>query len=106
MADVEFNQENIEGLARKLSALDHLLSEKERELLIAIFAAAVGRTEVPVPSEGRGTLPGTEINQPQGPGPGGRETLSELQRQLLNSYIPGNAPDHPNQGFSDRISGG
>ena len=101
MADVEFNRKNIEDLARKLSALDQSLSEKERELLIAIFAAAVSRTEVP--SKGHGTLPGIETNQPQEPVSGGHETLSELQRQLLNSYIPGRPPEYPNQGFSDRI---
>jgi hypothetical protein len=110
MADVKFKLKDIEALAAKLSALEQFLTRKDRDLLVAIFAAAAGRIEVSDPA-GRtgGTLPATQTKQSQepgpGPGPGGQDPLSVLQQQLLNSYIPGEAPNHPGETFKDRITG-
>ena len=100
MADVEFTTENLVSLAGRLSEIDPPLSDEEQKLLVAIFAAAVGRSKK-VPSEESGTLPGTELNPPGD----GQEDFSELQKQLLNSYIPGIALTKSNHGFYDRITG-
>lgn len=105
MANVTFNQEVINSLADMLDTLNTSLGDEERELLIAIFAAAVGRSGVP--STGSGTLPATDINPSagSGSGSGGTESVKELKRRLLNSYIPGSAPYNENKGWTDRITG-
>jgi hypothetical protein len=108
MADVKFKLKDIEALAAKLSALEQFLTRKDRDLLVAIFAAAAGRIEVSDPAaRTEGTLPATQTKQSQepGPGPGGQDPLSVLQQQLLNSFIPGEAPNYPGQTFKDRITG-
>jgi hypothetical protein len=79
MANLEFNQQELADLAGKLSTLD--LTDQERALLLAIFAAAaerVNQTDV-----GVATLP-------QAGETGEEPTVEDLQQQLLNAYIPGN----------------
>jgi hypothetical protein len=80
MAYLEFNREEIESLIEKLSMLE--FSEQERELLLAIFAAAADRAQQTGP---------TEAKLPQASA--GQETLADLQQQLLNAYTPGNSFD-------------
>jgi hypothetical protein len=90
MADLQFSQQEIEDLAQKLSRIQPSLSERESTLLLAIFAAAADRAKRS-DSGGGATLPGFEIrNPPPAAGTGQQVTLTGLQQQLLNAYIPGN----------------
>jgi hypothetical protein len=91
MADLQFSQQEIEDLAQKLSRIQPSLSERESTLLLAIFAAAADRAKRS-DSGGGATLPWFEIRNPPPPPPGAGEqvTLTDLQQQLLNAYIPGN----------------
>ncbi|MBV9203983.1 MAG: hypothetical protein JO037_00965 [Actinobacteria bacterium] len=89
MANLEFSRQEIESLARKLSEVMRDLSERETELLLAIFAAAAERA-TPVGLGGGAALPAFEIRIP--PGEGRDEALTDLRAQLLNAYVPGNEP--------------
>src|SRR5713101_6448818 len=89
MAELQFSQQEIENLAQKLSRIQPSLSERESTLLLAIFAAAADRAKRSGPDGA--TLPGFEIrNPPPAAGTGQQVTLTGLQQQLLNAYIPGN----------------
>jgi len=92
MATVTFTHEEIEDLTRKVGALGPFFSKKERALLLAIFAAAA---EQVTRSETLGVFPGSEPSADN-------VTLENLQEQLLNAYIPGNAPPH---GITAKIIG-
>lgn len=89
MANLEFSQQDIEDLARKLSTLQPFLSDQERALLLAIFAAAAGSAK---PSGLSGaTLPKAGIvGQAAEAGTAAPVTAADLQRQLLGAYVPGN----------------
>ena len=91
MADVGFNRKEIEDLARKLSTLQPFLSEKERALLLAIFAAAVSSAKVS--STGKEALEGAPPEAITanilGAGTDKPATLADLQQQLSNAYTPG-----------------
>lgn len=90
MADLQFSRQDIEDLAQKLSMVKPPLSEQESKLLLAIFAAAADRAK-PSGPDGGATLPEFEIrNQPPEAGADVPVTLTGLQEQLLNAYIPGN----------------
>ena len=90
MADLEFSRQEFEALAEKLTELGPHLSERETTLLTAIFAAAADRVTT-VGLGGGTTLPGFEIRNPQDEAGREREAaFPELQRRLLNAYIPGN----------------
>lgn len=87
MAELQFSRKELEDLARKVGTLQPFLSDKERALLLAIFASAEHHVTVPEP--GQGAFPvvnvlAQELEEEESP------TLADLQRQLLNSYIPGN----------------
>ena len=70
MADLEFNPQDIENLAQKISTLQQSLTEQERLLLLAIFAAAANRAKVSG-GGGTATLPIPELwGQKAGSGPG------------------------------------
>ena len=98
MADLKFSRKEIEDLARKVSTLEPFFSEKERALLLAIFASAAEHITVSKP--GRGALPiANVLAQELG---ADRTTLEDLQRQLLNAYIPGNEPP---PGIAAKITG-
>ncbi len=84
MADQRFSRREIAELARKIGELR--LSENERTLLLAIFAAAAD-SAVRTPG-GEARLAEAEV---QGEPESGE--LGDLQRQLLNAYIPGNSFD-------------
>lgn len=108
MADLEFTQQNIQDLTRKLATLDAYLSDTERDLLLAIFAAAAERAK-PYGTQHGGTLPQATSPGPppqQGAGTGQQANLQSLQQQLLCAYIPGNSFDSVTQGgLTDRITG-
>jgi hypothetical protein len=100
MADLQFSRDEVAALAGKIGELDTRLSQKERVLLLAIFAAAAASVEPATRNHGA-LLAGAEIRQQESwPGDGDpdsgddeREELGDLQRQLLNAYIPGNSFD-------------
>jgi hypothetical protein len=82
MADLEFNRQEIEELAGKLSTLESSLTVQERALLLAIFAAAADQANQTGPSVA--TLP-------QASGTDEEATLVDLQQQLLSAHTPGNS---------------
>ena len=91
VADIEFNIVEVTSLAQKLgnakSALG--LTSKEYDLLLLIFAAAAARAEVTDVEAGTSTLPNAKImGTTAGPGDPA-VTSGDLQKQLLNAYIPG-----------------
>jgi hypothetical protein len=105
MADnVKFTHKELLDLARKVGALHPFLSDKETEMLMAIFASSVGKVGVTKP--GRGTLPSTTatLDKKLEAALAGKEpSLSELQRQLLHAYAPG-GQEGPG-GLSAKIAG-
>ncbi len=105
MADnVKFTHKELLDLARKVGALHPFLSDKECEMLMAIFAASVGHVDVAKP--GRGTLPSStaKVDDALEAALAGKEpSLSELQRQLLRAYVPG-GQERPG-GLSAKIAG-
>jgi len=89
MAELQFSRKELEDLARKVGTLQPFLSDKERELLLAIFASAEHHVTVSPTKPDHGAFDevkvlGQELTEDENP------TLGDLQRQLLNSYIPGN----------------
>jgi hypothetical protein len=100
MAGVQFNLQDIEDLDQKLSTLQQFLSDKERALLLAIFAAAAGRIKVSITGQGEleGELPTPIVDQALYDRTDWQQTLADLQQQLLNAYIPGEDPDSGTQG--------
>jgi hypothetical protein len=108
MDNVDFSHQDIQDLARKVGTLQPFFTEKEHSLLLAIFAAAVDRTEVPDPDHG--VLPVAETDPPQeaaGDGGAPQPTLTDLQQQLLNAYFPGghHGPGGQGHGFTAKITG-
>lgn len=94
MANLAFNQQDIEDLAGKLSAVANELTEQERMLLVAIFAAAANQAQYSdkPADEGEAFLPVPEFwGQVRGTGEklGHRPGTAELKRQLLDGYVPG-----------------
>jgi hypothetical protein len=69
MSDLQFSRAEIDGLAQKLGSLQPELSEREQQLLVAIFAAA--RSEVRVISADSGDI-----------------TVTDLRAELLKAFIP------------------
>jgi hypothetical protein len=90
MTGVQFTLQDIEDLDQKLSTLQPFLSDKERNLLVAIFAAAVDRIEVSTTDQGtlQGELPTPSLAQTLYARTDWQQTLADLQQQLLNAYIP------------------
>jgi hypothetical protein len=92
VADLNFTLAEVTSLAQKLSAVQNLqesLTGPERDLLLAIFAAAADRAQVVNAQSGESTLPQAAVAQ----------TVQEaipvvtpeiLKDQLLQAYIPGN----------------
>jgi len=76
MAEMEFSRREIEDLAQKLDSPQSQLSGRERALLIAIFWAA-----------------GNQVRRNDERGSGKTETLHSLREELLNAFIPGDAPE-------------
>ena len=74
MSDLQFSRAEVEALAQKLGSLQGQLSEREMQLLVAIFAAA--RTEVRRSSPDSGDV-----------------TVTDLRRQLLTVLIPDDGGD-------------
>ena len=90
MPNLEFNQQNISDLADTVSTLLPNLTQLERVLLLAIFAAAAARAE-PSGAGGTATLPLAEIKGGVAGSVGSQPaTVDALKQQLLNAYIPGN----------------
>jgi hypothetical protein len=99
MPELEFSKQQFDVFAGKVSSLQPLTA-LERELLLAIFAAAAERAKLSA-GAGVGTLPLAAIKgEPQGTR-GGQPvtaavltaqapTAAVLKQQLLNAYIPGN----------------
>jgi hypothetical protein len=100
MADLAFETKEIVSLARKVSALYPFLSEKERQLLLAIFASAAESATQVQKDHGKFELPKVKGQTPEAKID--EITLELLQEQLLNAYTPGKAP--PN-GISEKIAG-
>ena len=86
MKEVYFTREDIAGLAKELSALS--LTDKQRKLLQAIFAAAADRAMATAKPD-LVMLPAPQIRSQPG-GAGSQGNLPALMRQLLNAYLPGN----------------
>ena len=85
MRDLEFSRADIEKLAEKLSGAK--LDAGDRELLLAIFAAAAARTK-PV-GKGKAIIREAEINER----PYTKKKVvrpESLREQLVNAYAPGN----------------
>ena len=88
VADLHFTLAQVTSLAEKLSKVQGLSTE-ERDLLLAIFAAAAARAKVINEKAGTSTLPEAEVSS-QASKPSDDVTPEILQSQLLNAYIPGN----------------
>jgi hypothetical protein len=72
MSDLQFSRAEIEGLAQKLDSPQAQLSEREKQLLLAIFAAAGNHVRSSKPKES-----------------GGEDvTLADLLGQLLIAFSP------------------
>jgi hypothetical protein len=95
MADLVFNQNEINSLCAKVSTLQPQLSDPERALLLAIFAAAAERAR-PIGPKNEAALP-LAVGSTQAPD--AQPNAASLQQQLLNSYVAGNS-------FSDVVGGG
>ncbi len=72
MTERQFTRREIEGLADKLDPIQSQLTERERELLLAIFSAARDGVR-PAPAGAPETAAAT----------------ADLREQLLNAFIPG-----------------
>jgi hypothetical protein len=72
MTSLVFGRGEVKALARKLDSLQHELSDDERALLVAVFAAARDHL-VLVQADGSGQ-----------PGP----TSDDLAQQILNAFLP------------------
>jgi hypothetical protein len=100
LADLTFETKEIVALARKVSALYPFLSEKEQQLLLAIFASAAASATQVQPNHGKFELPKVDGQDPE---PGiANITLEQLQQQLLTAYTPGQQPE---TGISGKIAG-
>jgi hypothetical protein len=100
MAELQFSRKELEDLARKVGTLQPFLSDKERALLLAIFASAEHHVRVTEPGHGafaEVNVLGQELAEEE------YSTLGDLMRQLLNSYIPGN--QQPESGTSLGLTG-
>jgi len=74
MASLEFSREEVENLARKLDSVQAQLSDGERILLLAIFAAAGEQVDVVVrPTDTQ-------------------HTAEDLRKEIVKAFIPGD--DH------------
>lgn len=69
MSDLQFSRAEIEVLAQKLASPQAQLSDREKQLLLAIFAAA--RSQVRSSQAGDADI-----------------TVTDLREQLLNAFIP------------------
>jgi hypothetical protein len=99
MANLEFNQQDITSLVDKvvkgLDPTKNPLTEQERMLLVAIFAAAASQAAPSPP--GAAVLKAPEIRG-QKRGAGSRKgqpqlTAEQLREQLLKGYVPGKNMD-------------
>ena len=88
MADFGFNRDDITNLAHKLGTIQSDLTHREWVLLLAIFAAAANRAEVTDAATGSSSLPNPEVVG-LADGAVGYPDAADLQKQLLNAYIPG-----------------
>jgi hypothetical protein len=100
MTDLVFSHQNIVDLADKISSLQPSLNATERQLLLAIFAAAAERAKLST-TGGPSTIPLAELkSEPPGMRAGQpvtpdvlkqqAATPQSLKQQLLDAYIPGN----------------
>jgi hypothetical protein len=91
MANAAFSQKEIEDLARKLKTLEPFLNEKERALLLAIFAAAIDRAQGPaaVVEVARAAPPAAIRIQEREAAAESQATLADLLQQLGNAFTPG-----------------
>jgi len=88
MANVEFKQQDIKDLVDKLGGILDSLSEQERILLVAIFAAAANHAVVS--GKDLAMLPVPKIRgERRREGGRGELTAEELKEQLLKAYVPG-----------------
>lgn len=76
MANMQFDRGDIEGLAVKLARIE--LDPRERNLLLAIFAAASDNVIFSVPAESSEHA---------------ETTSAELHEQLVRAFMPGDDPD-------------
>jgi hypothetical protein len=98
MADLEFNRQDIESLAQKVSSLFPTLTETERDLLQAIFANAASNASPPSPNQ-PATLPAASDSAPQlPPGAGDDAAIANYKQQLITAYTPGNSFDSITEG--------
>ncbi len=88
---IQFTQAEIEELAQELSTLGSL-TDPQKELLVAIFAAAADRAKPVAPAGPAGqpkspaaVLPAANIKNRAAGAP-----LPDLKQALLNAYVPGN----------------
>ena len=107
MPELQFNQKDIEDLSRKVGTLEPYLSDEERTLLLAIFAAASASAKRPSAASRKraATLPVADTNHPatRGARTPRQATFGDLQRQLLDAYKAGTNP--PEGGFLACITG-
>jgi hypothetical protein len=74
MSDLQFSRAEIEGLAQKLDSLQGQLSEREMQLLLAIFAVA-----------------GTKVRSISADS--SEITVANLRSQFLKAFIPDDGDD-------------
>jgi hypothetical protein len=95
---VEFTHREIADLADKISEAAHVLTDKERVLLLAIFAIAADQAQLVDPEQGIVELPAARIDDPE-------VTRGELKLQLLRAYTPGKFFDEVHKSRKTVIGG-
>lgn len=81
--DVPFNRRNIDALTLQLGKFATEFTPKERELLLAIFAAAADHVDISADGY-MGTFSGVQ--------PSGGRTAADFCKELREAYMPGKAP--------------
>jgi hypothetical protein len=76
MSDLQFSRAEIERLARKLDSQESQLTDREKQLLLAIFAAAR-----------------KQVRSGEARDSGGGPTLTSLREQLGKAFMPDEGND-------------
>ncbi len=99
MEFIEFTRGEIADLATKISEVAHELTEQERQLLLAVFAAAADRAQAVDVTRNLAELPAARFNPPE-------VTGEDLKQQLLGAYTPGQTFAEVTSGLQHSIKPG